>query len=224
MFYFINIILLAAVGAALVAPATVLPFINTSNNKRRVIAVAAYAVLWVCVAFFHGPIATPELKSPTEDADNLKWAAHAATDSTHLTDDYFNPENAKSTLELGALFEELAAIAKKSDYKKNEITDSTVVMSANRNSAAALEKIATIQPAYREQYAKLLSKELWEANIKVKMLNGGSTLELVGGIFASNKAIKEMQNKIAGSLRNYGFTRVQYRWIESDPEFTFYDL
>lgn len=223
MFY-INIILLAAVGAALVAPAKVLPFINTSNTVRRVIAVATYAVLWGCIAFFHGPVQAPNIKSPTEEADNKKWAEHAATDSTHLAGDYFNPDNAKTTLELGARFEELAAIAKQSDYKKDEITDSAVIMFSNRNATAALEKIAIIQPAYRERYAKLLGDELWKANINVKMLKGGETLELVGGVFASNKAIDEMQNKIAGTLRNYGFTRVQYRWVESDPEYTFYDL
>lgn len=220
----INIILFFALLAALIAPAKVLPFIHTSNALRRAIAVAAYFVLWGCMAALHGPVDVNEIKSPTEAADNKKWAEHAAADSTRLESDYFNPKNAKSTLELAARFEELAAIIKQSDYEKEEITDSTVIRFANRNTTAALEMIPAIMPAYRKQYAKLLGDELWRANIEVKLLNKGKTLELVGGIFASNNAIAEMQEKIAGTLRTYGFTRVQYRWVEYDQEYTYYDL
>ena len=50
-------------------------------------------------------------------------------DSTHMAGDYFNPENSKTTLELAARYEELKAIATHSDYKKDEITDSTVIYS-----------------------------------------------------------------------------------------------
>ena len=220
----INIILFFALLAALIAPEKVLPFIPTSNVLRRVIAVAAYFVLWGFMAAILGPVDVNEIKSPTEAADNKKWAEHAAADSTRLAGDYFNPKNAKSTLELAARFSDLAVIAMQSDYKKEEITDSAVIRFANRNSNTALEKMANIQSAYRKQYAKLLGDELWRANIEVKLLNKGKTLELVGGIFASNNAIAEMQEKIAGTLRTYGFTRVQYRWVEYDEEYTYYDL
>ena len=220
----INIILFFALLAALIAPEKVLPFIHTSNVLRRVIAVAAYFVLWGFMAAILGPVDVNEIKSPTEAADNKKWAEHAPADSTRLAGDYFNPKNAKSTLELAARFSDLAVIAMQSDYKKEEITDSAVIRFANRNSNTALEKMANIQSAYRKQYAKLLGDELWRANIEVKLLNKGKTLELVGGIFASNNAIAEMQEKIAGTLRTYGFTRVQYRWVEYDEEYTYYDL
>lgn len=225
MLILINIVLLAAVVAALAKPDKVLSFINASNNIRRICAVAAYAVIWAILAFSFGPQELPERISTTRDAENnKKWTEHALMDSTHMAGDYFNPENSKTTLELAARYEELTAIATHSDYKKDEITDSTVIYFANRNSNTALDKLSELQPAYRARYSKLLGDELWEHDIKVKTLNGGKTIEFIGGIFASNKNIKDFQEKVYGNLVDYGYTRSQYKWIEHDTEYTYFDI
>lgn len=81
-----------------------------------------------------------------------------------------------------------------------------------------------VTAAYRARYAKLLGDELWEHDIKVKTLNGGKTIEFVGGIFAANKNIKDFQEKVYGNLVAYGYTRSQYKWIEHDTEYTYFDI
>ena len=157
MLILINIVLLAAVVAALVKPDKVLSFINASNTIRRICAVAAYAVIWEILAFSFGPQELPEhISTPRDAENNKKWTEHAMMDSSHMAGDYFNPEKSKTTLELAARYEELTAIASHSDYKKDEITDSTVIYFANRNSNTAMDKLAELQPAYRARYSKLL--------------------------------------------------------------------
>ena len=225
MISIIGIILLVALIAALVKPEKVLPFIKTSNTIRRILAVIAYLVLLAIVMNIWSK--TDNFKETVAEANaqnNQKWTEHAVMDSTHMANGYFSADSSKSTLELAAKFEELAAITAKSDYKKDEITDSAVIMFANRNSNTALELTANLQKSYRARYAELLGKELWENNIKVHTSNGGKTITFVGGMFANNKNIADFQKKIYGNLYAYGFEKSLYKWIEHDPEIVEYKV
>ena len=225
MISIIYVILFAALIAALVKPEKVLPFIKASNTIRRIIAVIAFFVLMSLIMNLWSK--TDNFKEVVDDVNNQRnqnWTEHAVMDSTHMANGYFSADSSKTTLELAAKFEELAAITAKSDYKKDEITDSTVIMFANRNSNTALELMANLQKSYRDRYAELMGKELWENNIKVHTANGGKTIIFVGGAFSNNKNIAEFQKKIYGSLYAYGFEKSQYKWIEHDPEIVEYKI
>lgn len=225
MISIIYVILFAALIAALVKPEKVLPFIKASNTIRRIIAVIAFFVLMSLIMNLWSK--TDNFKEVVDDVNNQrnqKWTEHAVMDSTHMANGYFSADSSKTTLELAAKFEELAAITAKSDYKKDEITDSTVIMFANRNSNTALELMANLQKSYRDRYAELMGNELWENNIKVQTANGGKTIIFVGGAFSNNKNIAEFQKKIYGSLYAYGFEKSQYKWIEHDPEIVEYKI
>jgi hypothetical protein len=72
-------------------------------------------------------------------------------------------------------------------------------------------------PLMRKEYAGLMGKTLWEQNIDVYTTSqGSSTLELVGGVLASNKNKSEVHKIIEEGLGLYRFKRVVYKWYEYD--------
>jgi len=80
-------------------------------------------------------------------------------------------------------------------------------------------------PQMRKEIAKVMKEKLWEENIEVKCFgNGNSTLDFVGGSFASNKIIKQTQETLSEMLNMYRFKRTQYRWIPSADEYTYYSI
>ena len=80
-------------------------------------------------------------------------------------------------------------------------------------------------PSFRKQFAEVLRSRLWEENIDVKVSGKkNENLWFTGGIFASNKKIKEFQEQINSEINLFGFKQVYYKWIKSDEDYTRYDV
>jgi len=80
-------------------------------------------------------------------------------------------------------------------------------------------------PVMRKEYGKLMNNVLWEHNIEVKVLGSyNSTIELIGGYFADNANIKEMQQEIQEMLTQLRFDRVNYKWYKYASEYQYYKL
>lgn len=78
-------------------------------------------------------------------------------------------------------------------------------------------------PKLRSNYAKALDKFLWENDIDVEY-KGNATIELVGGIFATNKNISDTQTALSDQLYNLRFRRSQYKWYDRATEYTYYTI
>lgn len=82
-----------------------------------------------------------------------------------------------------------------------------------------------VLPKLRLIYYKLIKDKLWENDIDVKILNSSNkTLQLTGGIFASNKNIQDTQSMLHEVLSLLRFKQIQYKWYSGDDEFTYYNL
>lgn len=94
----------------------------------------------------------------------------------------------------------------------------------DKNSSSAKKILPELKKVCRSQFAKQLKDKLWEENIDIKTSNGGTTITFIGGIFASNKNIKNWHEKIAPTLSEFGFKQANYKWIEHDTEYTYYTI
>lgn len=80
-------------------------------------------------------------------------------------------------------------------------------------------------PAIRKAIAKDLSKTLWEQDIKVAAIGDrSSVLSFIGGAFAANRNIAEMQKTFGGIMESARFKQSRYRWHDGADEFTYFDL
>lgn len=80
-------------------------------------------------------------------------------------------------------------------------------------------------PKMRKSYADLVGATMWEHNIKVATLwNSNSTIELVWGIFANNKNVKESYLLLSDMLKALRFDRVNFKWYKYDDEYNYYDI
>ncbi len=80
-------------------------------------------------------------------------------------------------------------------------------------------------PKIRKAYAEIARKALWQEDIDVT-LSGPSdtTLTLVGAVFASNKGIASLQVNLEKVLEELRFKRVNYKWIEHDENYQYFDV
>ncbi len=79
-------------------------------------------------------------------------------------------------------------------------------------------------PKMRAAYGAILRDLLWEHDVEVSV--GGAangTLELVGGMFASNKNIKQTQETLHEMAKMLRFDQVRYKWYEYS-DYTYYSL
>ena len=80
-------------------------------------------------------------------------------------------------------------------------------------------------PLMRKEIAKEMSTTLWEHNIEVKCFGkGNTTLDFIGGTYASNKNIKDTQIALSDVTKMYRFKRTQFRWIPSEEKYTYYEI
>lgn len=81
-------------------------------------------------------------------------------------------------------------------------------------------------PLLRKNYSEVANKLLWENDIEAKISGGNkyTTINFTGGIFASNKNIKDMQNEISEILSHLRFKRSTYKWYKGQDDYTYYDL
>ena len=81
-------------------------------------------------------------------------------------------------------------------------------------------------PKLRKNYSEVANKLLWENDIDVKISGGNkyTTLIFTGGVFASNKNIKDMQTELSEILTELRFKRTIYKWYKGQEDYTYYDL
>lgn len=91
------------------------------------------------------------------------------------------------------------------------------------------EKIAKTQsvalPLFRKTLANELKDKLWENDIDV-ILSGSRNdiLTFIGGTFVANKNKQEFTDAFVKNNSQFRFKRLNYKWIKSESEFTYYDL
>lgn len=90
------------------------------------------------------------------------------------------------------------------------------------------EKVQHLQktgfPKLRKRYTEIVKNLMWENDIDVYSSNGGDILNLTGGIFVTNKNIKQIQETIDENMHLFRFKQVRYRWYKGSDEFTYYDI
>lgn len=80
-------------------------------------------------------------------------------------------------------------------------------------------------PKLRKAYAELARKTLWQEDVDVTLSGlNDTTLTLVGAVFASNKGIATLQGNIEKVLEELRFKRVNYKWIEHDEKYQYFDV
>lgn len=80
-------------------------------------------------------------------------------------------------------------------------------------------------PRLRKAYGEILKDKLWPENIKVTTKGSGhTTLEFVGGLFASNRNIQDTQQTLSEMLHLLRFKRANYKWYDYDDEYTYYSM
>lgn len=88
-----------------------------------------------------------------------------------------------------------------------------------------LARQAQAFPKLRKNYADAAAEKLWESNIYVTVSGANnSVLNMTGGLFASNKNIKQTQETIQEIATQFRFKEVRYRWYKGADEFTYYKL
>ena len=80
-------------------------------------------------------------------------------------------------------------------------------------------------PLMRKAYSEVVDDILWEQNVDVKIYGVyNNTLELIGGLFANNKNIKDVQAMIQEMLKLLRFDKINYKWYKYDNEYTYFNL
>ena len=161
--------------------------------------------------------------SSTLNEANKKWKDKAIMDSTNIADGYFASSSMTESEVFIKRYHELELLSLQQTPK--DVTDSTIIRMGNRNANNAMGILIDSVNVYRNQFTKLLEKKLWMDNIKVKTQNGGKTLWLIGGLFASNRNISEFHNGMLPMFKALGYKRICYKWVDvSSAEYTYYDL
>ena len=80
-------------------------------------------------------------------------------------------------------------------------------------------------PKMRKAYAEYAHKLLWEQDIDVTSSGStNATLTLVGAVFASNTGIASVESNIEEMLKELRFKKVNYKWIQHEEEYQYFDL
>ena len=144
---------------------------------------------------------------------------------------------------------EIEDLNKKNDYEKyngniNLILNGVAffdnyndIISENRNnknkeirrlSNKLKNKLITLQkrefPKLRKRYVNVASEKLWEEDVYIHSSGRNNTyINFTGGIFASNKNIKNYQEKLYDILAKLKFKKSKYRWYKGG-DYTYYEL
>ena len=120
-----------------------------------------------------------------------------------------------------ALFATWAKIIGEADYSLDkEINNLGKTL---KSKVIALQK--TEFPKMRKNYGEILKKKLWSEDISVSTKGTGhTTLEFIGGIFASNQNKQDFQETLNEILSQLRFKRVNYKWYKYDDEYTYYSI
>lgn len=87
---------------------------------------------------------------------------------------------------------------------------------------ALSDKQAKLLPAMRRGYAKELDAKLFRHDVRVSAR--GTTLTLVGAVFARNANVEDMQTELGPVVNRLRFRRIEYRWSPYLNSSLHYDL
>ena len=80
-------------------------------------------------------------------------------------------------------------------------------------------------PKYRADFAINIDELLWENDIDAKALGkSNDILELTGGLFATNRGKKQIQESLYESLLRLRFKKVIYKWYKGQNDFSYYKV
>lgn len=216
------------------APLTPPPFNNKPKRKIPIwVWLVASFVLFMVFSMIFGELDEREKieesrgKVPTKE----EWTADLMNEldfQSQYTDSVLKrAKRTKAPQMLSGYVSDMRSIADKeiTDSTYMEVYDSDEVKSLmEKNSAKARKVLPELLKIRRAEYVRQLKDKLWEENIDVKTSNGGTTIIFIGGVFAINKNIKNWETELEPALIDMGFKRVEYKWIPSAPEYTYYDL
>lgn len=77
-------------------------------------------------------------------------------------------------------------------------------------------------PLLRKAFGEIMKDVLWEENIDVEV--SGTTITLISGIYADNKAIKLSQEKLSEILGKFRYKRINYKWYKYDEDYSYYKI
>lgn len=109
---------------------------------------------------------------------------------------------------------------------KGEKSDDKEAMKLAKRLATKLIQLQQREfPKLRKSYVNSIEHDLWRENIRISTKGSrNTTLELVGGTFASNRNIESYQTAFSSVVKSLRFKRVNYKWIRNDSEYTYYTI
>lgn len=103
-------------------------------------------------------------------------------------------------------------------------TDPEAKAAMDKLRATLARKQRAALPVMRASYGKLMDRQLWEADTDVVVQGTGSrTVRFISAIFAANRNIAQVQQRLGEDLYPLRFRRSQYEWYRGS-ETTYYTL
>lgn len=176
--------------------------------------------------------AQPE-RTPAEDSiARVRLAAQI--DSMHLADvqaalDYLQAYSQKENegreaqhyLSTCERLDKYAALAVRHEADENEKVRKAALILKKKMPAFRVKTM----PFLRRQWAAAADSKLWERDVDVRVYGkSGTTLELIGGLFAANANIKAVQERIQDAVYLLRFKRVNYKWYSGASEYEYFEI
>jgi len=102
--------------------------------------------------------------------------------------------------------------------------DSIFIDSIRIKTQSLKKKLLAIQkkefPLMRKDYGIFAASLLWENDIEVRQ--NGTSITFIGGIFSSNKNIKDFYSELEDMFFKLRFKRINFKWSEGAEKYTYY--
>lgn len=110
--------------------------------------------------------------------------------------------------------------------KQASASEDEEIVTIGKDLSDKVKKIQSSEfPKMRMAYKDAIKDKLWLENIDVSVKGkGNSTIEFIGGSFASNKVKQASQETLSEILYMLRFKRTHYKWIKHDDEYTYYTI
>lgn len=232
LFKFIVVVLNLYLLFCCILPKKGLFFIADEENRKRIYAIIAY----IGFLFLFGGLysLTDEAKEEARvqalnaakcTAGTPEWYRiridSARIDSVKLSSvntDTIDIEN----MELAQVIA-LAQICKVhyANPKKEELDNDTLLSLYAFNRKQCTRIFNSCEKRLRKRFSEVCGSMLWDNNVEVEVTGKNCDhLWFTGGMFASNKNKRRMQETIGENVKLLGFKKVSYKWYKYDDEYT----
>jgi len=118
------------------------------------------------------------------------------------------------------LFKSWADVIKKVD----SIQDPEIQKLSNQLKSHATKIQKREYPLLREEFARILGRELWIDNIYVSVstergMDSHTSINLTGGTFASNRNIQKYTDDLRQQLAAFRFFSIHFRWYRGQRDY-----